>query len=475
MEGGDWLLILTGLMPTVILVLGAFADRRHGIFSPFVLMTPSFFVGMFLRPLAYTMGQSHERPELNFAGLFNGEMVTTSLWVTGFLIAFVFGYFVFVGRRGTEPIGVDTGGYMRSRVLGVSVTVCVVAVASLFIYLTVNGATLSGIGDISTKRKVETDAGVRLATGGQYLFLIQFALANSIVLAAIWWRHLKIRRSNALWFSIIACVAVVGITGFLISSRRTVLFALLPVLTVLHFEGRLPTRRLILGGLGLLFVFNLIFVLRGAGRTGLTIGDVPSRMVSIEPFTKTADGPEISKLTRIMGRYNEPQDYLWGGTVRDSLLGLVPRTLWPNKPNFSLGAKVTEEVYGFTPGRGTGGQTASALGEWVINFGPVGLVLGGFVMGLVSAFVMRLVFPTPDSSLLQILTFLVIHPGLTIYAYLNSVSAALNYTLLTAVQCGMLYVVYQAIGRLKNRPNLLTDDPYRDDDYDQLVAELEAT
>jgi hypothetical protein len=69
----------------------------------------------------------------------------------------------------------------------------------------------------------------------------------------------------------------------------------------------------------------------------------------------------------------------WGGTFVTSALFWVPRDWWPGKPE-GLGREL---VHLLRPDRLHTGHSMAALnhGEWLVNFGLVGLLIGAFALG----------------------------------------------------------------------------------------------
>lgn len=67
-----------------------------------------------------------------------------------------------------------------------------------------------------------------------------------------------------------------------------------------------------------------------------------------------------------------------GEDFANAFLGLVPRALWPDKPQFINVGDWFAQVY--KPGK-VSGTPVTLLGEWFLNFGILGLVVGGTLSG----------------------------------------------------------------------------------------------
>jgi hypothetical protein len=75
-------------------------------------------------------------------------------------------------------------------------------------------------------------------------------------------------------------------------------------------------------------------------------------------------------------------DYLMGDSVRQGLLSLVPRVLWPDKPVFGGSPEIVTKMTGLHLSRTTSFGVGNVM-EFQINFGIPGVVIGFFVLGWV--------------------------------------------------------------------------------------------
>jgi O-antigen polysaccharide polymerase Wzy len=114
-------------------------------------------------------------------------------------------------------------------------------------------------------------------------------------------------------------------------------------------------------------------------------------------------------LTRLEETYPQREDYLYGQTYLPAVTSLIPRYFWQDKPPFD---------YYNQFGRSTGmllptdtGTTVlfSSVGELYLNFGPIGLVVGMLLYGLLfkSLYsVVQMSDRSPSAVLLYSLVFL---------------------------------------------------------------------
>jgi putative effector of murein hydrolase LrgA (UPF0299 family) len=73
-------------------------------------------------------------------------------------------------------------------------------------------------------------------------------------------------------------------------------------------------------------------------------------------------------------------DYLYGRSVWEGLLSLVPRAIWPDKPVFGGSPKIVREMTGLTLNENTSWGVGNVM-EFHINFGIPGLIVGFLLLG----------------------------------------------------------------------------------------------
>jgi len=73
-------------------------------------------------------------------------------------------------------------------------------------------------------------------------------------------------------------------------------------------------------------------------------------------------------------------DYLWGRSVWEGVLSLVPRALWPEKPVYGGSPKIVAEMTGLVLSATTSFGVGNVM-EFQINFGFPGVIGGFFLLG----------------------------------------------------------------------------------------------
>jgi len=80
--------------------------------------------------------------------------------------------------------------------------------------------------------------------------------------------------------------------------------------------------------------------------------------------------------------FPEQEQFRHGRTLLVTVLGFIPRAVWPEKP-IGIGKELTRYLLGPLYKEGGGWSVApTVLGDFYINFGWLGVIVGGFVLGL---------------------------------------------------------------------------------------------
>jgi oligosaccharide repeat unit polymerase len=98
-------------------------------------------------------------------------------------------------------------------------------------------------------------------------------------------------------------------------------------------------------------------------------------------FKSVAEPFEVASI--VVGLFPSQEPYRYGGTLLVTLLGFIPRAVWPGKP-VGLGKELTiytDGVY-YDP-RGAHSVTPTILGDCYANLGVSGVLIGGLLLGVV--------------------------------------------------------------------------------------------
>lgn len=174
-----------------------------------------------------------------------------------------------------------------------------------------------------------------------------------------------------------------------------------------------PRWRVVLVALGLAYLGLSIYVtymrdrneIRAVVWGGAGLGDRTDRLTATISGIEWFDIHDTTHLARIDDRLN--QDYLVGaaiahlesgrvpfakgGTLIDAVLGIIPRALWPNKPNVGGSGDIVATYTGIRFAEGTSVGVGELM-EFYINFGTTGVAIGFLFIGALLVLVDRSAF-----------------------------------------------------------------------------------
>lgn len=78
------------------------------------------------------------------------------------------------------------------------------------------------------------------------------------------------------------------------------------------------------------------------------------------------------------------QKYLLGLSYISPFILPLPRIFWPSKPTLSVAYFVNVAKFGKEIASAMGGTTITAIGEGYVNFGPIGVMVNLFIIGVIS-------------------------------------------------------------------------------------------
>jgi hypothetical protein len=179
--------------------------------------------------------------------------------------------------------------------------------------------------------------------------------------------------------AVAALVVLTFVSGF-VKSRPTVLIAglLLAYLGlsvyVTYMRDRGQIRETVWGGQSLVDRVN---------RVEETFADFEWFAISNAKHLQAVDGRlnQSALVGFAVSRLSEIGGYAHGQTISDSMLALVPRALWPDKPFQAGSGNMVSEYTGLTFAGGTSVGIGQVM-EFYVNFATLGVVVGFILMGV---------------------------------------------------------------------------------------------
>ena len=223
-------------------------------------------------------------------------------------------------------------------------------------------------------------------TGKGWLLVFAWPLAVLcfIILVFMWTSHEQHGRRPVSVGILLVCAF--GVSQFLLmgwyGSRSATIWALFWMAGIIHYRiDRLP-RKTVAAGIIFLIAFMYFYgFYKEQGRTAFGILDSPSQWLQPKGYQRDIKFLLLEDLGRAdsnayllynLTKFPKDYDYRWGLTYAGALTFLVPKSLWPTRPNYKTDAGTeatlgksssfySTRVYGIT-------------GEALLNFGPWGVI-----------------------------------------------------------------------------------------------------
>jgi hypothetical protein len=222
--------------------------------------------------------------------------------------------------------------------------------------------------------------------GKGWLLVLAWPLTilSFIVVVFIWTDRLGKRRPRLIAGMMLLCVAGVG--HFLLlgwyGSRGTTIWALFWMAGIIHYRFRKLSRRMVTAGLILLIVFMYFYgFYKEQKRASFEVLRSPALWWEPPGYQRDLKHLLLGDLARadsnsliLHNLIKDPSDYdyRWGLTYLGAFGILIPRNIWPERPEFKVDAG-TEAQQGKATSRRSS-QVYGLSGEALLNFGPLGVV-----------------------------------------------------------------------------------------------------
>ncbi len=381
----------------LFMVVG-FERPTYPTIHPFLLWSVTLFFGSALRPLYLLRQEADERSAFLF-GLPDGAVVSGATLNLLFLLAAVLGY-SFSGRPASPPSNRSTS---YGPTLGAAVSVMAVSALAFVLYLGQLGLSFGDLLDtFAVKRRVEI-AGHLSSVG--YLTWVSAAS----VFVAMYLVFLRQGESEARQpaRALIFAAALVGLAVPLINGSRDGLLqpVILLALVATDFGRRLGIRRLLSGVVLAALLITTFASLRSSASNELDTSSVLDVAVIGDSLLGTHNWAGSEKTAVIEARVPDLLPFQRGSTYTTAIVAPIPRAIWREKPSVRIGPLVGEKVF-LLDRNGRTGLPPGAPGELFINFGYLGVPIGGLAFGVVLRLVYRKFSSTPENDALR-LVFLV--------------------------------------------------------------------
>jgi oligosaccharide repeat unit polymerase len=358
-----------GLTP----LLGWMVGLAYFLLAPLVVLTLN---GGFRMPAAYQVDSRWATVDLT-----NNAFLLPYLVIWGCLVASCLTIEMFSpsSRQGSDWIySVPRGRLQRTLLICMAIAV---AVWALQIWL------VGGIVQFLATSWYQRGEDLFTRYGESYVLVAHLSLANQIVYTgtAALYTSCGLKNRNTKW-RFIALILSFFLCGVIMTGNRIFLATyLLACITSFWLLGR---TKLIVMMLAISPVLVLVFSAWSSVRHNLseipdsvsTYADSDYGNRTVTSLVNVTEGNSTMLLLHLMNDFGTRYDFLYGLTYSRTLTSLIPRRIYPHKPeNFTL---FLAKVY--SP-NSTTSYAATAIGEMYANFGPLTLIICPlFTMGIVS-------------------------------------------------------------------------------------------
>lgn len=387
------LIVFLGVVPLGILGIAVLLKFVQGsdydLFEPLTLVAFNVFLGVTGRAawIALTDPISHSGLLLDYP---QGILIDGALIVTLATATLVVGYILGFDHRLPRVPLVNFGSWSSERALWLVCGLSLASMVGVALYLAAVGAEITSIWNVSRKRAAFID-GTRVVLGyhrwlaslGRPAFFLALVLLLSegkglasryglvlygATLAAAAWPLVQSGRGELAWLALGGIIAL-----YYMGSLRTVARRLKPM------------RLAIILSVAIIAILAMTSLRAGAGSLD-ELATTLSPTVAAEKIFGSGNFLGIEKAAVAAQKIPADGPYLGGESLFNWVYSPIPRSLWLDKPQVSLGYRFGEEIYGknYDTVRG-GGHPPSLPVELYWNLGMPGVAVGMLLYGFVLA------------------------------------------------------------------------------------------
>ena len=360
------------------------------LLDPVILFALATLIGTVARSIYFITSRVESLEQL-IDGVPDSIILVNSLASLVGFAAVALGYRAAAGRRSPSfPRWLVNRRFDQRRLTLAASSTLAFSVVGLAAFVSQAGVELSDLASLSNKRAVQV--------GGEFTALTHVRLLASssqyaLYLLVLYWCPRWAYRPFWLPALLLAAGGVALVLPFLSSSRAGVLFVLLNSLLAVALRRPIPRRALGLAAVCVLGVAVGMGALRDQAQGRATeVGSLAESIFSpVEATVGSGNYVDFVVPSVVIDRVPERMPHLHGSSYVAWLATPIPRTLWPGKPNVSLGVQVRRDVY-LLPTQGQG-IPPGLFGEAYLNFGLVGIPLIGFLFGVTLRVLRSLLVP----------------------------------------------------------------------------------
>ncbi len=245
-------------------------------------------------------------------------------------------------------------------------------------------------------------------------------IAHSIT----WTIFLETRRRTFLILGIFSILIMAG-SGIISNSKTQLMLPFfLTGISVWGVTGKFPTRLILASLVIYIFVaYPVVTALRGGvlasydDSSRKELAELIWEFVSAGEWTNFANETSATQsldrgllpyFTQIVAQAGNNVEYFYGETFKSALEIFVPRFLYPDKPDMNIGNWTAQAFGVLLPYDTVTNLSPTYIGEFYMNFGLIGVIVGMFLIGITAVLVDRHVIVSRRSWTMPIMIFAIL-------------------------------------------------------------------
>jgi oligosaccharide repeat unit polymerase len=159
----------------------------------------------------------------------------------------------------------------------------------------------------------------------------------------------------------------------------------------------------------------------------------------------SGNGLSVVGTSLIIQRVPERMDFMMGSSLFTWMTAPIPRSIWPNKPDVSLGKEVKEQILGLRSI--ATGRPPGFLGEGYMNFGPLGFFGAAVALGALMRLTWNTFAPLLGKNIGASVYYVMLLQNISVLANANFSQVVVRVIVMTAIYMLVVAVLTWPRGR----------------------------
>lgn len=370
--------ICASLLTGAIVVTYLIASKTCDPFSPMMVVLYSVMIGSVLRApyIVLYNDTSNAARFIMFGYTFDDIyplLLITPIGISALIIGYACASGLNMGRRTLSRMPYILLEY---RLIVAALVISIASLMGLILYAQAHGINIStNIASLSAKRAqaFEGSGGVVYGAGWQ-LFLARLSIAP-FVLTIVLLASKSIRPRISYYFIVVISGFTAIFIPYLSSSRTDYVQIAIIVMGSLYYANKIKMKWLLVGLIAVTLSFSALGNLRSANQNV-----AKSYSNVMDSFLGSGNGLDSYRTPLIAVLSEDRIDMQFGATLAGTFSFLIPRAVWPEKPNPALGPWVKQSI--FNQQVRNNGWPPGIIAEGWINARYLGVISIPFFYGI---------------------------------------------------------------------------------------------